>query len=282
MKNIATVDRTRDLLELYQVRPLKRLGQNFLIQPEIPLKIASAYPLSTDIQVIEIGSGLGALTEFLVAQAKSVHAIELDHSLAKHLKESIPNENLTVIDGDALKINIQDYVNSSVPTVVYSNVPYYITTDIVMKILKDWPINILAIVLLVQKEVALKWSSKKLSEDASASDVILRGFYDIQLSFHVSHHAFYPKPDVHSAVITMKPKPIRPIAKVAIALIEAAYSMKRKTIVSSLVTHGIPKSSLVDFITAHSFELDIRPNDLSFDHWIDLAQFLEAKNDEKK
>ena len=282
MKNIATVDRTKVLLELYGVRPLKRLGQNFLIQPEIPSKIASCVPLTVDTQVIEIGPGLGALTEFLVERSQYVYAIELDHALARHLKESIPHDALRVIDGDALKIAIQEYVDTSKPTVIFSNVPYYITTDIMMRILKEWSLNVEAIVLLVQKEVALKWSAKKLLDDASASDVILRGLYDIQLAFHVSHHAFYPKPDVHSAVIVLTPKHHVPASKVAIQLIEAAHSMKRKTIVASLVTQGISKESLVEFLTSRAFTLDVRPTDLSFDNWIDLAVFLEERNNDTK
>lgn len=275
MKRIATVDQTKFILEHYGVRPLKRLGQNFLVQPEVPERISSGYSISPLDTVVEIGPGLGALTEYLVEKSSKVVAIELDHGLAKMLPLSIPSPKLLVVDGDALKININQYIEPEQPVVLFSNLPYYITTDIVMHVLTNWRIHLKAIILLVQKEVAIKWSQKKLDTEATSNEIIIRGLTDIELLFHVSHHAFYPKPDVHSAVVKLVPKSDYQSSLSALPLIQSAYSMKRKTIVSSLSSLGYDKEKLLHFIEINKLNADIRPNDLSFDQWLQLAKFMK-------
>ncbi len=281
-KPIATVDRTRELLESLDVRPLKRLGQNFLIQPQVAESIVNLYPLSKDDTVIEIGPGLGALTELLCQKAKTVYAIEYDHGLARALPQTLAVPNLVVIDGDALKVDLPDVLVHTESVVLFSNVPYYITTDVILHALLSWPLRFKSIVLLVQKEVAMKWTKANVVEEQTASDCILKGLCDTSIGLHVSHHAFYPKPDVHSAVVVMKPKyqvdqQIIEVTK----LINLAYLSKRKTIISNLVSSGYNRDTLVGLFMQLQWNEMTRPAELSFEQWNILWKQLGAAHEKK-
>lgn len=281
-KPIATVDRTRVLLEQLKVRPLKRLGQNFLIQPQVAESIVNQYPLSISDTVIEIGPGLGALTEILCQKAKMVYAIEYDHGLARALLHTVNVTNLVVIDGDALKVDLPAELVNSESVVLYSNVPYYITTDVILHALLAWPLQFKLIVLLVQKEVAMKWTKINDNEEQTASDCILKGLCETSIGLHVSHHAFYPKPDVHSAVVVMKPKyrvdaRVRGITK----LINLAYLSKRKTILSNLVNEGYDRGTLLEIFKRLQWNEMTRPAELSFEQWNLLWKELERTYEKK-
>ena len=280
-KQIATVDRTRELLELLQVRPLKRLGQNFLVQPDVATAIVNLYPLQADDTVIEIGPGLGALTELLCAKVKRVYAIEYDHGLAAALNQTIKSDNLTVIDNDVLKQHSLPHEVVGQPVIVYSNVPYYITTDVALHVLTQWNIQVRAMVLLVQKEVALKWTKNKLIDESTASECILRGLCDIKLGLHVSHHAFYPKPDVHSAVVIFMPRVDVNEYRKTIRLIQDAYATKRKTVVSTLVNSGYPKEHVINALVSVQHDEKVRPTDISFEQWHVIAQSLGERYEKK-
>ncbi len=281
-KPIATVDRTRELLELLEVRPLKRLGQNFLIQPQVAADIVNQYPLTKEDTVIEIGPGLGALTELLCQKAKMVYAIEYDHGLARALSNTLNAPNLIVIDGDALKIILPDDLIHTESVVLFSNVPYYITTDVILHALLDWPLRFKSVVLLVQKEVALKWSKTQDIDEQTASDCILRGLCDTSIGLHVSHHAFYPKPDVHSAVVVMKPKYQVDHQIIAVTkLINLAYLSKRKTIISNLVGEGYSRDTLVETFKQLQWSEMTRPSELSFEQWRVLWNKLGASHEKK-
>lgn len=279
-KPIATVDRTRELLESLQVRPLKRLGQNFLVQPQIALDIVNLYPLTSNDTVVEVGPGLGALTEILCQRAKNVYAIEFDHGLAKALSQTIGSTNLTVIDGDALKVSLPDELIRTSSVVLFSNVPYYITTDVVLHALLEWPLQLASVILLVQKEVATKWSKSISVEEQTASECIIKGLCDVTLGLHVSHHAFYPKPDVHSAVVVLKPiKVITASLRDVVTLINQSYASKRKTIISTLVNDGYNRNQLLDIFTKLGWDEMLRPSQLTFNQWEQLSNQIKESHE---
>ena len=281
-KRIATVDRTKELLEQLQVRPLKRLGQNFLIQPDVAEAIVNQYPIQPTDFIIEIGPGLGALTEILCEKSQQVLAIEYDHGLAAHLKTTIRSDNLSVIDSDVLKIQHLPSPFHQQSVIVYSNVPYYITTDVALHVLTSWDVKMKAMILLVQKEVAQKWVKTNLMEEQTASECILRGLCDIRLAMHVSHYAFYPKPEVHSAVAVFTPK----VASISdyqstIQLIQLAYATKRKTVVATLVNAGYSKDIIIEALQRMELDDKVRPTDIQFDQWHIFAAFLKEKHEKK-
>lgn len=237
--NITSPREIVQLLKQNQLSPLKKFGQNFLCDENIVQKIADSIPMTDGDCVFEIGTGLGALTRALSTRAKKVVSVEIDKGLlALHSKILEGYENVTVIEGDILTLNLNELCQTyfgGKPFHVCGNLPYYITSKILMQVLES-PAPILSITAMVQKEVAERLSAQPGDTNYGALTASCLYYTKPTTLFTVSHHCFYPAPDVDSAIIQMELS--QPSCNVSrehyTAVVRAAFSMRRKTIFNNL------------------------------------------------
>ncbi len=236
------ISSTYDLIKRYDVRARKRFGQNFLTDPRVLDKIIAAADVTKDDFVLEIGPGLGTLTRALCDHAGHVLAVELDFDLADIIEqELIPAyDNLELITGDILKQDIgeiADQKNEGHPIKVVANLPYYITTPILMELLETKaPVE--SITVMVQKEVADRMMAKPGDKDCGAISLAVQYYADIYLAANVPPNCFTPRPRVASAVIRLTTRQTPPVEtkneKLMFGLIKAAFAQRRKTLVNAV------------------------------------------------
>ena len=230
---------TNSVLQKHGLRPIKSLGQNFLTDPHIIDKIVEAGDVSKADLVLEIGPGIGAMTVRLAKAAGRVVAVEIDRHLLPALEDVLDGcDNTQVVHADILKTDLHALVAGwNGPLKVISNLPYYITTPIIMHLLEsDVPWQTL--VFMVQKEVAQRLAAPPGGKDYSALSVAVRCLSEPKLCFSVSRNCFHPRPDVDSAVVRMR-KARNPEVEginrnLLRQVVRAAFSQRRKTIVNSL------------------------------------------------
>jgi 16S rRNA (adenine1518-N6/adenine1519-N6)-dimethyltransferase len=230
---------TNEVLKRYGLKPARTLGQNFLTDINIIRKIADAGDIGKSDLVLEIGPGIGALTIELSRRAGRVVAVEIDRRLIDPLTGILGEcPNVRLINDDIMKVDLQELTNGwDGPLKVVSNLPYYITTPIVMRLLESsvpWDM----LIFMVQKEVAQRMASPPGSKDYGALSVMIRYYSDPVLCFGVSRNCFVPKPDVDSAVVRLKrrgPGFLDDVDKeTLIKTVRSAFGMRRKTLLNSL------------------------------------------------
>ncbi len=237
--NITSPKDISALLKENNLSPLKKFGQNFLCDENIINKIPDATGVGERSNVLEIGTGLGALTSALAKRTKRVVSVEIDKGLlALHNQTLAGFNNLQIIDGDILKLNIKEVGEqyfAGESFFVCGNLPYYITSKILMHVLEaDAPV--LGMTAMVQKEVASRLSAQPKDSDYGALTASCN-YYDIpKLLFLVSHNCFYPAPDVESAIIQFDlTKQTLPVERQLYSkVVRCAFSMRRKTIINNL------------------------------------------------
>lgn len=281
---------TNEILSKYGIRLSKSLGQNFLTDANILRKIVDTAEVNGNDLVLEIGPGIGALTARLAERAGRVVAVEIDKRLMAPLSETVGGyENVQVINADILKTDLRELVsgwNGSLKVV--SNLPYYITTPVIMNLLESgipWEL----LVLMVQKEVVARIVATPGSKDYSALSVAVRFYAEPRLAFHVSRNCFIPKPDVDSAVVTLKKRsldtPEHLGREFLFRVIRASFGQRRKTLLNSLgrqpwLEGG--KESLREVLLQMGLPEDIRAEELSVEQFILLATELCKKCRHKK
>lgn len=231
MENIAKKSNTEFILNTFNLKPSKKYGQNFLVDPGIIQSIADHASLDKETAVIEIGPGIGALTEQLSNKAGKVLCFEIDERLKEVLSFSLEgHDNVEIIFQDFMKADLEEACNKLKDykdICVVTNLPYYITSKIITKIVSSsTPIN--RLVAMVQKEVALKLCS----EEKSPLKMMIDYVGDVQYELNVPRHVFMPAPHIDSAVISIHKE--RVISQELIDLIEASYTAKRKTLYNNL------------------------------------------------
>jgi 16S rRNA (adenine1518-N6/adenine1519-N6)-dimethyltransferase len=238
---IAKRDVTMHILRTFGIHMSKKLGQNFLTNEQIVQGIVSAAMLKEDEEVLEIGPGIGTLTQGLLEAGAKVTAVELDRRLLEVLKKTLAGyEKLRVIHGDILRINIPKEMPYPQYKVV-ANLPYYITTPIILGLLEQrLPIGLL--VTMVQKEVAERMVAAPGTKDYGALSVAVQYYTKPEIMFVVPPNAFMPPPAVESAVIRCIVREQPPVnitsEKVFFRLVKAAFSQRRKTLLNALKTTG--------------------------------------------
>ncbi|MDK2801548.1 MAG: rRNA (adenine1518-N6/adenine1519-N6)-dimethyltransferase [Clostridiales bacterium] len=231
----------KEIIHKYGFRFNKNLGQNFLIDSNVLEKIIDAAEINEGTGVIEIGPGIGVLTQALAEKAGKVIAIEVDAHLIPILKETVGEYgNIKIIHDDALKINLKQIINSEFPNMnvkIAANLPYYITTPIIMELLEK-RLNIDSIVVMIQKEVAERMVAEPGEKEYGALSVVVQYFTRPQLITTVPPHCFMPQPKVDSTVIKLN---VRKQPAVAVAseeqffkVVKAAFGQRRKTLVNAL------------------------------------------------
>lgn len=250
MKNKVSSPRlTQDILKNYQFTFKKSLGQNFLIDENILSKIVSAAQLKVEDYVIEIGPGIGALTQVLAQHAKKVVALEIDQRLKPILGETLSSyENVEVLFEDVLKADLQSIFASQFPpgakVTVVANLPYYVTTPILMRLLTEG-LSIQAIVVMIQKEVAERLGAVPGEKSYGSLSVAVQYLADPEIVMTVPKTVFIPQPNVDSAVIRLS---VREEKRVTVAdedffyrVVRESFAQRRKTLLNNLLNHLVKK-----------------------------------------
>ena len=274
---------TNEILSKYDIRITKSLSQNFLTDANILRKITEAGELTPEDLVIEVGPGIGALTVTLAQQASRVVAVEIDKNLIPALKETTGHiPNISVIHEDILKVDINTILQGwNGPVKVISNLPYYVTTPVVMMFLENnYPIE--RMVLMVQKEVAQRMAAKPGTKDYGALSVGVQVAGTPKVLFQVSRNCFIPKPDVDSAVlrIILNGKLLEKINDKTIFFncVRAAFSQRRKTLLNAM--SGAPnwrldKEAIKRLIAAMGLKDTVRGEELSVEQFITLSNLVQ-------
>lgn len=253
----------------------KKLGQNFLIDSNVVAGIVSAANVSEGEPVLEIGPGIGTLTQGLAEAGAEVTAVELDRRLLEILGKTLEGyNNVRVIHGDILKIDISQEINKEKYKVV-ANLPYYITTPIIMKFLEQrLPVELL--VTMVQKEVAQRMVAKPGGKDYGSLSVAVQYYTEPEIMFIVPPQAFIPKPAVESAVIRCTVRTVPPVElvseKMFFRVVKAAFAQRRKTLANGLKSAGLSKEELEQVLTQAQIDGGRRGEQLS------LAEFAAIAN----
>lgn len=236
--------RTIGILKKYDLMPRKKFGQNFLIDAHVIEKIIDAAQIGEDDCVLEIGPGIGTMTRYLCDRAAKVVAVEIDRDLVKILKEDIlkDKENLTIINEDILKVDVDELArkkNDGRPIKVVANLPYYITTPIIMGLFeKHVPME--SLTLMVQKEVASRMCAKPGTKDYGALTVAVSYYSECYLAANVPSNCFMPRPDVMSAVVRLSVLRNPPVSVKdpdrMFSIVKAAFGQRRKTLQNALMS----------------------------------------------
>lgn len=244
-KDIATPRRTKEILDQYGFSFKKSLGQNFLIDTNILRKIVDAAEISAETGAIEIGPGIGALTEQLARRAKKVVAFEIDQRLLPILADTLsPYENVRIIHQDVLKADIHQVITDEFTNVtdimVVANLPYYVTTPIIMKLLTD-RLPIRGMVMMLQKEVADRLAAKPGTKDYGSLSIAVQYYTEAEVVMTVPRTVFIPQPNVDSAVIRLIKRKQPPVGvndeTFFFQVVRASFAQRRKTILNNLVNN---------------------------------------------
>ncbi len=219
------------------IRPRKRLGQNFLVDGNIRAKIIEASCAALGVNGLEIGPGMGVLTGALAATGANLTCVEIDDKLSEYLKENLNAPNVNVVTADFLKADISDVLGDKKPWTVVANLPYYITSPILARLLenKQW-FN--TIIVMVQREVAARLMSPPGGGDYGSFSVFVQYYCTVESVTRVSRNCFYPPPEVDSEVIrlTVREKPAVEVndEKLYFEIVRSAFGKRRKTLLNSL------------------------------------------------
>jgi 16S rRNA (adenine1518-N6/adenine1519-N6)-dimethyltransferase len=270
MQNESLLTRTKKLLAEYDLHAKKGLGQNFLIEGGVLKKIAAAAELTPTDTVIEVGPGLGVLTETLLEQAGKVIAIELDNHLADILKTRFAGvAKITVINDDVLKVNPADILGKETNYKVVANLPYYITSAVIRHFLEA-PVKPNTLVLMVQKEVAKQITAQP--GEMSLLSVSVQLYGKPTVVGKVSAHCFYPAPNVDSAILKIAVYPRPKIETDDITgffdIARAGFSANRKQLVNSLA-NGLKatKAEIIPVLEKAGIDPQRRAESLTIDEW---------------
>lgn len=269
----------KEILDRHGFEFSKSLGQNFLIDGNIINKIVDAAGIDDNTGVIEIGPGFGTLTQGLCNKAKKVVAIEIDTSLKPVHFDTLGYDNLKIIYDDFMKVDVNKLIEEEfqgLKVKLVANLPYYITTPIIMKVLED-KLNISSITVMVQKEVAHRLSAKPGNKDYGAISLAVEYRANARVSLIVPSTVFMPRPKVDSAVITIdildEPRVHVKDEKALFTVIRAAFGQRRKTIHNSLSSNlSIDKDKIKEAIINANLDPGIRAEMLSIYDFARLAE----------
>ncbi len=272
----------RPLLEKHGFHFSKTLGQNFLIQEWVPKKIVSVSGITRDDGVLEIGPGIGVLTQELCLAADKVVAVELDRKLLPVLAETLSDySNIEIVNGDIMKLDLAQLLSDKFSCQILkvcANLPYNITTPVLRTLLEIDRFD--QITVMIQKEVAQRICAKPGTPEYGAFTVFAEYYASPSICFDVSPDCFYPRPKVTSSVITLKRRTREFSSEerdFLFSITRAAFSQRRKTLVnslSSLFAGKLGKEQLQEAITVCGFDPLVRGETLSFDEFVKLSKTL--------
>jgi len=272
---IADLSATRHILKAFDLRASKKLGQNFLIDSGVVKKIVDAAEISDGDEVLEIGPGIGTLTQGLLEAGAKVTAVELDKKLPAVLAETLAGyENFKLIQGDILKVDVEKIMPPNFKVV--ANLPYYITTQILLTLLeKKLPVT--KIVTMVQKEVAERMTAAPNSKIYGAMTVAVQFRADVKIAFEVPPSAFLPRPEVTSAVVVcdVRESPLKVNDEnYFIKVVRAAFGQRRKTLINSLIGAGFNREKILSALEVANIQSNLRAENLSIEDFVNLSNNL--------
>ncbi|MFO7153684.1 MAG: 16S rRNA (adenine(1518)-N(6)/adenine(1519)-N(6))-dimethyltransferase RsmA [Caldicoprobacter oshimai] len=274
----------KELMARYGVNFKKSLGQNFLIDRNILMKIIQAAELDRQDVVLEIGAGIGTLTRELANAAKLVVAIEIDKRLFPILNETLAGcSNVELIQGDVLKLDVKQLVQKYFgqrPFKVVGNLPYYITTPVLMMFLEsNLPFE--AMVVMVQKEVAQRMTAVAGTKDYGMLSIAVQYYTCPEIVAVASANVFIPPPKVDSAIVLLRKRPNPPVhvqdPTVFFKVVKAAFGQRRKTVLNALTAlemEGVDKQKLQDMLKKCNIDPKMRGEDLAIQQYADMANAL--------
>ena len=283
MAELGNPQNTIEVLQKYRFNFQKKFGQNFLIDTHVLDKIIDASGVTEDDFVLEIGPGIGTMTQYLCERAREVVAVEIDKKLIPILSDTLKNySNVTVINEDILKLDIcklAEEKNQGKPIKVVANLPYYITTPIIMGLFESHvPID--SITIMVQKEVAERMQEKPGSKEYGALSLAVQYYAKPEIVANVPPNCFMPRPNVGSAVIRLTRHEKPPVEvedeKLMFRIIRASFNQRRKTLANGLNNSPeihLPKEVIQESIVSLGVPENIRGEALS------LEQFAELSNE---
>lgn len=290
-KEIATPSRTKEILKKHGFSFKKSLGQNFLTEPNILRKIVETAGINQETNVIEVGPGIGALTEQLAKNAAQVLAFEIDDRLIPVLEDTMsPYDNVTVVHQDVLKADLVTTVAETFleeyPLKVVANLPYYITTPIMMYFLES-KLDVQEMVVMMQKEVADRISAKPSTKAYGSLSIAVQYFMEASVAFIVPKTVFIPQPNVDSAIIklTKRAKPAVEVTseKEFFKLTKAAFQLRRKTLWNNLIHYYGKDEETKAWLTKSLEVAEIVPSrrgeTLSLEEFARLSNQLEANRE---
>lgn len=284
MPNLTDVSVIKDLCARYGFSLSKGFGQNFIVNPGICPKIVQAAGIDKSYGVLEVGPGIGVLTKELAAAASKVAAVEIDTRLPALLAETLAEcSNVEIVQGDVLKTDLHALIAekfAGLQVAVCANLPYYITSPIIMKLLEDkLPID--NITVMVQKEAAERLAALPGTRESGAVSCAVRYFAQPRMMFSVQAGSFYPAPKVTSAVVRMDIRPTPAVSvpdeKAYFALVRAAFGQRRKTAANSIAAGlGIPRPQVTAALEAAGLDPRVRPEQLTLEDFAAVDAALRA------
>lgn len=281
MKCLSDIKNIRNILSSHGFKFSKSLGQNFIINPDVCPAMAEACSEYPDSGIIEIGPGIGVLTVELAKKFKKVISVEIDKRLIPILKDTTSEfDNIKIINSDILKLNLKELISSEFENFdrinVCANLPYYITSDIIMYILENEEVNIDSLTLMLQKEAAERICASPGTRNAGAISLAVRYYGTPEILFDVGRENFMPSPNVDSVVIridmTKSMKRFVKNKRIFFKLVKAAFSQRRKNILNSLSSQmGLPKEKISEILKLSNVDSSLRAEQLSFEDFAKLS-----------
>ncbi len=283
MDNLTNINVIKDILSRHGFSFSRTLGQNFLINPSVCPKIAEMGNAQKGWGVLEIGAGVGVLTRELALRADKVVSVEIDGRLIPVLEETLADcGNVTVINEDVMKADLAAITAEHFPglkVAVCANLPYYITSPIILNLLES-RLPIECITVMVQKEAGVRLCAEPGTREAGAVSAAVRYYAEPKMLFNVSRGSFMPAPNVDSCVIRLDIKKDPPVKvsdeKLYFRVVRGAFSQRRKTLVNSLSSAlGIPKAEAAEAIKAAGLPENIRPEQLALEDFAAVSERLK-------
>ena len=286
MAELGNPKNTIEVLQKYQFHFAKKFGQNFLIDTHVLDKIVRAAEITPEDYVLEIGPGIGTLTQYLCESAKHVFAVEIDDNLIPILQDTLSAyDNVTVIHNDVLKLDINKLVEEKCEgkrIKVVANLPYYITTPILMGLFESH-VPMESVTVMVQKEVAQRMQALPGGKDYGALSLAVQFYAEPYIAANVPPNCFIPRPNVGSAVIRLKTyeQPQIQVKDEAFlfALIRASFNQRRKTLVNSLKNASdlkLEKEQVLEALRTMGLSETVRGEALTLEQFASLADLLKA------
>ena len=290
MDRLSSHKATKEVVQKHNFKFSKSLGQNFLIDTNVIDRILEGARVQEGDYVIEVGPGIGTLTKEMGRTAQKVVAIEIDKTLIPILEETLSDfPNIEVINQDILKVNVQELVKEKLnggPVKLIANLPYYITTPIVMKFLEE-DIPVTDIVVMVQKEVADRMNAQPNSKDYGALSVAVQYYCDTEIVAKAPRHMFMPQPNVDSTVIGLHVREEKKYnvdnEDIFFKTVKASFGQRRKTLLNSLGGLGfLNKDQIREALQEANIDEKRRGETLSIEEFASLSNAVNRINNESK
>lgn len=270
--------KTQELVKKYNFKFSKSLGQNFLIDDSVLTDIVDGASVDDKDFIIEIGPGVGTLTAKLLMKAKKVTSIELDNDLIPILQEELgEHENFDLIHNDALKVDFNSLIGDESSVKLVANLPYYVTTPIIVKLLKDG-YNFKSLTIMIQKEVAERINAEPNCKEYGALSVLVQYYCNTSIVRRVAPSCFIPRPKVESIVIRLDrleaPRVNVKDENLMFALVRAGFNMRRKTLWNATKTFNLSKEKLEEAFEKSGIDPKRRAETLSIEEFAHLSDCI--------